>query len=304
VIAALLLSALLAAPPAPTATPAIETVFERVAPADAGTVTRSAGQTRAVVLLHGLRTHPFSAKQTRAAVLHDWQRPGSSLVTALGEHADVYSFGYGQNASIPDIAKCAGLHDAIAALDDAGYEEIVLVGHSAGGVISRELVETFPEIGVTKVVQVSPPNGGSQIVRMTPYIHAEQVPFLRSIRADVRAAIADRKIPDGVEMVVVIGDGFAVGDLAVRDEYQWPPDLQAQGIPAVQLRTMHFTAMRSRWVIPEIVKLVTEPQPRWTAEQVSAARQQMVESAFERGFARTPAPDTSEDPLDPPPPAP
>lgn len=277
-IAALLVAGYLAAPPAPV----IETVFERVAPENAGTVTRSADQTRAVVLLHGLRTHPFSAKQTRTAVLHDWQRPGASLVTALAKHADVYAFGYGQNASIPEIAKCAGLHDALASLGDAGYEEIVLVGHSAGGVISRELVESFPESGVTKVVQVSPPNGGSHIVRMTPYVHKEQVAFLHSIRPDARAASAERKIPDGVEMVVVIGDGFGVGDLAVRDEYQWPPDLQAQGIPAVQLRTMHFTAMRSHWVIPEIVKLVTEPQPRWTPEQVSAARKAMVESAFER----------------------
>lgn len=289
-IAALLVSVFVATPPAPTpvvAVPDVETVFERVGPAEAATVTRSEGQMRAVVLLHGLRTHPFSAKETRAAVLHDWQRPGSRLVESLGEHADVYSFGYGQNASIPDIAKCAGLHEAIAALDEAGYTEIVLVGHSAGGVIARELVERYPDVGVTKVVQVSPPNAGSNWVRVSPYLHAEQVAFLHSIRPDARAAAAERKIPDAVEMVVVIGDGFAVGDLAVRDEYQWPPDLQAQGIPALQLRTMHFTAMRSHWVIPEIVKLVTEPQPRWTPEQVEAARQEMVENPMERALGAT-----------------
>lgn len=279
---------LAAAPPAES----LETKLERVAPESQDT--RTEGQARAVLLIHGLRAHPFSAKNTRAAELHDWQRPGSPLVTALATSADVFSFAYGQNVSIPDVAKSDGLRDAIDALGDAGYREIVLLGHSSGAVIARELVQNDPECGVTRVVQVSPPNAGSHLVRALPYVHGTQTAFLSSIRPAERvAASLDKKIPEHVEMVVVMGDGFAVGDLAVRDEWQWPPDLQAQGIPVVQLRTMHFTAMRSPWVIPKLVALVVEPQPRWTPEQVEAARRDFVLNPIEERIDRawsTPTP--------------
>lgn len=279
-------------PPAPAGTPVIETVFERVAPADGGTRT----QDRAVVLIHGLRAHPFSARNTRTAFLHDWQRADSTMVAELVAHADVYSFAYGQNGSIADVARSPGFAAAIASVADAGYTEIVLVGHSSGAVISREFVEEFPDAGVTKVVQVSPPNAGSYLIHLTPDFHGTQSAFLNSILPQGRVAPLERerRVPDAIEMVVVIGDGFGVGDLAVRDEFQWPPDLQAQGIPALQLRTTHFTAMRSRRIVRELVKLVTEPQPRWTAEQVKAAREDMVENPFERAGTSV----ETTDPLD------
>ena len=279
-------------PPPPAGPVVIETIFERVAPADAATRTRSG--TRAVVLIHGLRAHPFSARNTRTAFLHDWQRADSTMVAELAPHADVYSFAYGQNGSISDVARSPGFASSIAALSDAGYTEVVLLGHSSGAVISREFVEEFPDAGVTKVVQVSPPNAGSYLIHVTPDFHGTQNAFLSSILPDGRVTPADRKIPDAVEMVVVIGDGFGIGDLAVRDEFQWPPDLQAQGIPALQLRTTHFTAMRSRRIVRQLVKLVTEPQPRWTKEQVDAARQDMVENPFQRAAANV----ETTDPVD------
>ena len=289
------------------ASPQIDSVFQAV---DRGTqteVARSHGQTRAVVLIHGYRAHPFSIAGTRAAELHDWQKPEATLVEELSSVADVYSFGYGQNVSVSAVADSAPLAAALATLRDAGYREIVLVGHSAGGLIARELVERHPDLGVTKVIQVCSPNGGSHLARASVIaLHKEQAAFTQSLVARLDATDDDSpKIPAHVEFVSVIGDGFGAGDLAVFDERQWPRDLQEQGTRAVQIRTMHFTAMRSRRVARVLLALVRDPQPRWTPEQVMAARLDFLESPIERAINNAAAVAAEHgDPADPPPPAP
>lgn len=57
---------------------------------------------RAVVLVHGYWPGATRA-MARTARLHDWQRPKSPLVAALGAVADVYSLGYGRGAPVGDI---------------------------------------------------------------------------------------------------------------------------------------------------------------------------------------------------------
>lgn len=276
--AALLTFALLASPPVE-----VDTAFQRVHP-PAPEMERQ--HDRAVVLIHGLRVQLTLARAKKAA-FHDWQQPGSTLVTALSTDGDVWSFAYGQDVSVPDVAASSGLASAIATLKDAGYTEIVLVGHSSGGLVARELVESHTDgFGISRIVQVCSPNGGSRLANAGPSLtpHGVQAAFLRSISTDGRVSNG-RTIPDAVEAVTVVCDGFGAGDLVVFDERQWPADLQAQGIPAVQVRTMHFTAMRSTRIAPVIARLVREKQPRWTPEQVAAARADFVENPVEKSIA-------------------
>src|SRR5262249_21391166 len=124
---------------------------------------RSRGQTRAVVLLHGLNL--FTGRQERIGklTLRAWQEPGSLLVKELASHADVYSLAYTQTAPVERIYEGAKLRDRVRELKKEGYKEIILVGHSAGGLVARHFVEDYPESGVTKVVQVCAPNAGSSL---------------------------------------------------------------------------------------------------------------------------------------------
>src|SRR5438105_1775913 len=145
-------------------TPAVETKFAQVAPAVKSGVAspqRSPGQQRAVILLHGLRIHPISDVNAWHAELSGWEAPNSPLVKALGKDADVFAFSYAQHEPVEEAVRAPALRQHVANLRRAGYGEVVLVGHSAGALIARYLVEDEPECGVTKVIQVWAPNGGS-----------------------------------------------------------------------------------------------------------------------------------------------
>ncbi len=148
-----LLSTLTLVPALPIAP--VETFYIQVAPAPraAKEVLRSPDQDRAVVLIHGLRVHPFNHKLIGRAFLHDWQKPSSLLVQLLGKDSDVYSFAYAQNESVETIAAGSGLKDCVRRLREMGYRSVVLVGHSAGGLLARHLIEDNPDCGVTRVVQ-------------------------------------------------------------------------------------------------------------------------------------------------------
>jgi pimeloyl-ACP methyl ester carboxylesterase len=262
--------------------PPIETKFVQVAPApkEPAAVERSAEQSRAVVLLHGFRAHPFQTARVARAEFHDWQRAGSTLVQALARDSDVFAFAYGQVASVDRIAGCTDLVDAVRRLRRAGYAEVVLVGHSAGGVIARHFVEDRPEAGVTKVVQVCAPNGGCSLGKTTLGITADQEEFVRSLSKEAREACckdrADRKVPGGVEFVCVVGTGTVVGDGVVSCRCQWPDDLQKQGIPAVPLDALHFQALRSRAGADKVAELIRGKQPRWDAATVAAEKKKLL----------------------------
>src|SRR5438132_502338 len=113
-----------------------------------------------------------------------------------------------------------------------GYQELILVGHSAGGLIVRQIVEDHADAGVTKVIQVSAPNGGSDLGKDI------QQPFISSLAKQERQACllkrADKKIPASVEFVCVVS-GTLGSDLLVLCNCQWTIDLQQQGIPAFAL---------------------------------------------------------------------
>jgi len=258
---------------------AVETKFVQVAPAvkAPGVVRRSPGQARAVVLFHGFRPHPISDTSPLHAELSGWEEATSPLVKTLAKDADVFAFGYAQHRPVEEVARTPALTRAVAALREAGYADVVLVGYSAGALVVRYFVEDHPAAGVTKVIQVCAPNGGTSWGKMTAGVRESQEPFLLSLTKEARQRAmrdrADRRIPPDVEFVCLIGVSGRSGDGLVRYDCQWTRDLQQQGVPAVLLpHTPHVTAMRSKATAARLAELVREPQPRWTAAQVEAAR--------------------------------
>jgi len=240
---------------------------------------------RAVVLINGFSPHPFSSEAAAKPESAGWQSADGTLGAALAPHADLFAFRYSQNAPVDEIprAKNKGgmtLADFVAQLKGSGYKEIVLVGFSAGGVLARLFVEDHPDAGVTKVIQVCPPNAGSGWGSAGFAVRETQEPFVTSLSKEVRQKATEtraKKIPESAEFVVVVGNGGGTGDSVVTCESQWPRDLQAQGIPAEGVSVLHFQAMRTTKAAAKIAELVSTRQPRWTEEQVAKARAQLLE---------------------------
>jgi pimeloyl-ACP methyl ester carboxylesterase len=261
--------------------PVVASSFEQVAPIRAsGELARSPGQVRAVVLIHGFRIR-FSEDSVAHADLHYWQRPRSLVVHELARDADVFAFAYGQNYGLDLVAARCGLEGAVRRVKQLGYREIVLLGHSAGGLVAREVIEDHPDCGVTKVIQVCCPNGG------TPAAHAKGPPiqqaFLDSLTVEGRTACLRRRggvcIPARVQFVCVVGDGHEhehSSDGVVPCACQWTSDLQRQGIPAVLVHVSHWEIMRTPRGAEALSALIRQDQPRWDAEHVRQARRSIV----------------------------
>ena len=286
----------------------VETKWAQVAPVprQAAAFERSPDRQRAVVLVQGFRPHPFSNQNVPKAVWDSWQKPASTLVETLAKDADVFAFAYGQNVAVDRIAGLDDLADNVRRLKQLGYAEIVLVGYSAGGLVARQFVEDHPDAGVTKVVQVCSPNGGSCWAEARIFVRKSQEEFLDSLTKEGRrqclAGRAGKTIPGNVEFVCLVGDldagvsvkasldvgegrtlGLAAsarqqGDGMVSSGCQWTPELQEQGIPAVPLAIGHFRVMRSQDGANLIAQLVREKQPRWTAGQVAEAKSKILGS--------------------------
>jgi pimeloyl-ACP methyl ester carboxylesterase len=263
------------------ALPPVETAFVQVAPAyrEAAACQRSPGQARAVVLIHGLLPHPFSRDNVARPLFHEWQKPASLLVKRLGKDSDVFAFAYGQNACLSDVVEHSGLAADVARLRKLGYREIVLLGHSAGGLVARQFVEDEPDAGVTKVVQVCSPNGGSSWAGLKVSVRVSQRPFLESLTKEARlrwlADRRDKRVPAGVQFVCVVGTGLGQGDGLVSTRSAWPEDLQRQGIPAFTLRTQHLSAVRGEEGAKLVAEVVRQDQPRWDTGQVESMRRRL-----------------------------
>jgi pimeloyl-ACP methyl ester carboxylesterase len=259
----------------------VETRFAQVAPPvrEGAAFTRSPAQARSVILIRGLHVHPFVDSQVRRATFPSWEQPGSTLVRSLAPDADVFAFTYGQAIPVGDVAALPSFRASVQDVRRMGYTEIVLVGFSAGGLIAREFVEDHPDAGVTKVVQVCPPNGGSNWAELSPGVRPSQQPFLESLTKRARTQCLrdrqDKRIPAGTEFVCVLGTGFGAGDGLVSTRSQWTEDLQEQGIPAVRLRTEHLAAVRGAEGARLIAALVRERQPRWDSARVAAMRKRL-----------------------------
>jgi pimeloyl-ACP methyl ester carboxylesterase len=262
----------------PLADDQVEMLFVKVGP-NPKVPGQTPGQLRAVVLIHGLGLHMFNKDKITHAGLRKWQQPCSPLVRRLGRDSDVYGLAYGQNVPVEEIAGTSLLVKHIHRLREAGYQQIVLVGHSAGGLIARHLVEDHPDLGVTRVIQVCSPNLGSAWAALKT-ARSEQQAFLQSLTRSARQKVLDdrssKRIPDRVEFVCIVGSSRVGGDGIVFSRSQWTADLQSQGVPVYPLRTTHWDAMHNSRTADLIARLVVEPQPRWNASKVVEVRKQLL----------------------------
>lgn len=232
---------------------------------------------RAVVLIHGLLARPIHPLRAEKPDPHRWQKADAPLVKALAEDADVFGVSYAQTIPMDLIPLSKGLRDGVAALKAAGYKEIVLVGHSAGGVIARRFVECHAESGVTKVVAVAAPFHGSVWAKLPDFIVPKpQVPFIESMAPYLRQQWREKclsELPKGLQFCCVVCKlPRLAGDTVVAASSQWPEELQKQGISAVAVRCTHFEAMTGEKPIAAIVEVVNGKVKRWDEDEVATAR--------------------------------
>lgn len=260
--------------------PAVDSVCQQIVPAPIGGAwVRTPNRTQAVVLLQGFHYHALGINVAKAE-LRGWQKADSTLAKELGKTADVFVFAYGQNVPIDVIVKESKLAASVADLRRLGYDDVVLVGHSAGGLIARHFVEDFPKSGVTKVVQVCTPNGGSPLANLS--VPKSQKPFVECLtekhRQQCLVERAEKTVPKTVQFVCVVAkDGpKTTSDGVVPCNCQWTADLQAQGIPAVAVVSGHREVVHTAKAAEAIARVVRTPQPRWSAETVDQARPEIL----------------------------
>jgi pimeloyl-ACP methyl ester carboxylesterase len=272
----------LAAPPAAD----VATELRQVAP-DAKTQPSWLGppraKDRAVVLLPGLYVHPFRPSLATLPHFRPWQEPTSDLVRALAKDADVFAFGYAQTTALDDVAQAPGLRNAVTSIRKAGYREVVLIGHSAGGVIARLFAEANPDAGITKVITVAAPHSGSELANLKGGIPKLQAPFVQSLSPESRAEAPPRRLDERIEMACVVCKLKTIeGDLLVSLVSQWPEECRKLGVPVVLVSASHFEAMTSAAGVKAISDLAREKLARWTPEEVERAKKVLFRDPEER----------------------
>jgi pimeloyl-ACP methyl ester carboxylesterase len=260
---------------APTATLPAE--VWQVAPDNPGPPWLVTRKDRAVLLVHGLRIHPLHPTRSARPDRHEWQDPRSELVRLLARDADVFAFSYAQTVPLDAVAHSAVLREAIAGLKAAGYREIVLVGHSAGGVICRLFAENYPDAGVTKVIQAATPNTGTEIAAALKNGYPRyQAPFVQSLTPSARFEgfrLSKKLLSPKLEMACIVCKVRRIeGDGLVPLASQWPDELQQQGVPAVLLSMSHWEVMTTTAGNRVIADLMREKLARWSPNQVDQAR--------------------------------
>lgn len=269
---------------------ALPTDVWQVAPDTAGRpiwVQTAGRKERAAVLIPGLKIHPLRPGRVARPELHDWQEPRSELVKALAREFDVFAFGYAQTAAVDVVAHAPGLREIVGQLRKAGYDEVVLIGHSAGGIVARQFAESYPDSGVTRVVQVAAPNVGSDLAAFfkTGYPKS-QASFVQSLAPAARAEAVRRGrslFSPRIEMVCVVCKLRGIdGDGLVHLTSQWPDDLQQQGIPAAVAPVSHFDVMKAAASVRLITDLARASLTRWSPEQVGTARRVLFKDPDEK----------------------
>jgi pimeloyl-ACP methyl ester carboxylesterase len=253
----------------------LPTDFRQVAPNVGRPALANVARTkdRAVILLPGLKVHPFRPSLAARPDLHAWQEPNSELVKTLAKDSDVFAFSYAQITQLDAVAQCPALLDSVILLRTAGYKEIALVGHSAGGVIARLFAEAYPDSGVTKVVCVAAPHIGSELANLKGGYPRIQATFIQSLSPESRLEAPPCLIEERIEVVCMVMKLKRVeGDGLVALSSQWPEECRRQGIPAVRVLGSHFEAMISPQGVRAIGELVRDKLTRWTPEEVDRAR--------------------------------
>jgi hypothetical protein len=228
---------------------------------------------RAALLVPGLKIHPIRPVLATRPELRDWQQSNGELVKLLAKDFDVFALGYAQTVPLDAVALSPGLRATVADVKKAGYAEIVLIGHSAGGVIARLFVENHPDAGVTKLITVASPHAGSDLANLKVGYPRVQAPFVQSLTKEARAEASAGKLPEKLEVAAVACKLKRLDtDGLVNLKSQWPEDWRAAGVPVVLKEVNHWDAM----LVPESVKaigeLAREKLARWNADEVETAR--------------------------------
>jgi pimeloyl-ACP methyl ester carboxylesterase len=164
----------------------------------------------------------------------------------------------------------------VAKLRKAGYKEIVLIGHSAGGLIGRQFLERYPSAGVTKVIAVGAPFAGAEAATLKIGYPKVQASFVKSLAPEARTeamkvnAHALGKEAQLVCVVCKLKRGET--DRVVQTRSQWPEELQKLGVPAVLSNVNHFEAMQNIDTANILAELVRGKLTRWSPEEVEKAR--------------------------------
>lgn len=232
---------------------------------------------RAVILIHGLVPRPVQVKKAAIPEPHSWQKPNSHMVKKLAPDFDIYGFSYAQTLPVDFVTHSCGLRGAVKQVKAAGYKEVVLIGHSAGGVVAYQFAEQYPDAGMTRVVVVAAPLHGSRLANVpTVGLASTQVPFIKSLAPDCRKLQSEkcgRPIPVSLEICCVVCKLPRLAtDTIVPAESQWPDLAQKQGIPAVLMEVNHFDAVRSARGADKVAELAKGKLTRWTPEEVEQAR--------------------------------
>jgi len=242
---------------------------------------------RAALLIPGLKIHPFRPVVSTRPELHGWEEPTGELVRALAKDFDVYAFGYAQTVPLDAVVHAPGLREAVGNLRKAGYKEIVLIGHSAGGVIARLFAEAYPDSGVTKVIPVAAPHTGSELADIIRAGYPKvQAPFVQSLSPEARCTKTG-KGGEKIDMACVVCKLRRLdGDGLVKLGSQWPEECQKCGVPAVLVPVSHWDVMHSPAGAKAIAELAREKLTRWNTQEVEKARKVLFGDPDERRFNR------------------
>ncbi len=235
---------------------------------------------KAVLLIPGLKIHPLRPALATQPELHKWQLPNSELVRALASEFDVFAIGYAQTAPVDVVARSPALHAQVQLLKNAGYREIVLIGHSAGGVIARLYAAAYPRSGVTKVITTAAPHAGALMARLPVGYPKIQAPFVQSLTPEARRRCpppVDSDPQQPLEMVCVVARlPRLFSDGLVELESQWPEECRAAGVPVVIVEVSHFEVLLHPASVREVAQLAREKLRRWTPEEVDKALQLLL----------------------------
>ncbi|MCS7022790.1 MAG: alpha/beta hydrolase [Gemmataceae bacterium] len=235
---------------------------------------------RAVLLIPGLKLHPVRPALAACPEMHKWQHPKGELVRALAPDFDVFALGYAQTVPVDVVARSVALRTSVELLEKAGYREIVLIGHSAGGVLARQFVSIYPRTGVTKVITTAAPHAGALLARMPFGYPKLQAPFVQSLTPEARRALARPVDPDPdkpIDMVCVVARlPKLLSDGLVDVDSQWPPECRAAGVPAVLVEINHFEVLMHPDSVAVVARLAREKLRRWTPEEVEQAIQLLL----------------------------
>jgi len=231
---------------------------------------------KAVVLVHGLLPRPLHPELAEVPEPHNWQKPTVEVVKILAEEFDVFGMSYAQTLPVDLVPLSKEFREGIATLKKLGYTQIVLVGHSAGGVLVRRFVELFPDAGVTKIIMVGTPHLGSGWTNFPArFIPKQQSRFIESLSESYRIEATKCAPPLSEKLeacCVVCKLPRLKSDTIVGLRSQWPEDLQNQGIPVILAQCNHFEAMTSLEIAKTIAEAAKNRVIRWNKDDTDRAR--------------------------------